>query len=195
MVPVRGFPAGSLSGEEASIDVGRRELFTRQRGAGRPFNSYGRNDNILGDGGGEKSRRTRRVLSRSAASLKRTIFPPALQFAGTEDERHEAWWRIPFKQTFRDDSRERDGRSFLFLLVDRSLVISIAPALRLSSKCRSASSPKRAKRQNFSSHSGDDNRERVGLSLVAFLLSSLQSPRPTFFLDSFPSARIRVCLS
>lgn len=146
MAPVRGFPAGSLSGEEASIDVGRRELFTRQRGAGRPFNSYGRNDNILGDGGGEKSRRTRRVLSRSAASLKRTIFPPALQFAGTEDERHEAWWRIPFKQTFRDDSRERETAVRFF---SSSLAVPLLFQLRRHSAChRSVGRPRLRKEQN-----------------------------------------------
>lgn len=41
-------------------------------------------------------------LLRSATSLKRTIFQGALQFVGsrTEDECHEASWRIPFKQTF-----------------------------------------------------------------------------------------------
>lgn len=53
MAPVRAFPAGGEALEKGwrggGIDVGRRELFTRYRGT-RPFNSYGRNDNIVGGG-------------------------------------------------------------------------------------------------------------------------------------------------
>lgn len=53
MAPVRAFPAGGEAlgkgWRGGGIDVGRRELFTRYRGT-RPFNSYGRNDNIVGGG-------------------------------------------------------------------------------------------------------------------------------------------------
>lgn len=75
------------------------ELFTSFHGA-RPFNSYGRNDNIR-RGGFERRPRGEREIARastgvhcygSATSLKRTIFQGALQFVGsrTEDECHGA---------------------------------------------------------------------------------------------------------
>lgn len=153
MAPVRAFPAGGEAlgkgWRGGGIDVGRRELFTRYRGT-RPFNSYGRNDNIVG--GGEE------CLENASSST-----PACIVTLRDEFEKDNFSARFAIRRERKTDATkrgggflsnklfERDGRhSFLLLLllVGRSLVISIGPTLRLSSKCQSfLKKKKRAKRQ------------------------------------------------
>ena len=133
----------------------RRELFTRCRGT-RPFNSYGRNDNIVGGGEEwlenassstpacivtlrdefEKDNFSARFAIRrewNGRRMPRSVVADSFQtnFSRRFEREREEGGRPPFRQ-----------HSFLLLLlllllVGRSLVISIGPTLRLSSKCQS----------------------------------------------------------
>lgn len=134
----------------------RRELFTRCRGT-RPFNSYGRNDNIVG--GGEEWLENASSSTPACIVTLRDEFEKdnfSARFAIRRESGMERKTDVAKRgggflsnklfETIREREREEGGRppfrrhSFLLLLlllVGRSLVISIGPTLRLSSKCQS----------------------------------------------------------
>lgn len=205
MAPVRAFPAGGKCWGRVGIDV-----VNYLRGAAVPDRLIHTEGTIISQGEGRSGQRTHRrarrpVLLPSATSLKRTIFLPALQFAGngTEDGCREAWWRIPFKQTFRDDSRERerkgDGHRFDGIRSSSSssssLVVPLLFQLSRHSACHrsvshsflvSKKEESKTPRQNFSASPSIRGmitvREgRFSLSRSLFSLPCLSSPFLPFF--------------